>query len=302
MYLESAPNGKKLSTSEQDSLLFDAGEEAFANNDCIKTVAALQVYIYKFPQGFFATKAHFYRGECLYKDKKFDEAIADYEYVILNNNNPFLEKVLLKSCFILYNQKRDYEKSFGYYLKIKTVASNKQNEQIAMLGLMRTSYYTNRYQENSAYCDDIINSKGFTEDIIIEANYYKAKSNYILTKLAVAKPLFEYVAKKSSSEKGAESKYMVALIENQEGKYEKSLDLCFELKDDFASYEKWVVRGFILIADNYLKTQDIFQAKATIESILSNYTGDKQLIAEAKLKLEEIEKIGQEKSKIDYNK
>ena len=73
MYLESAPNGKKLSTSEQDSLLFDAGEEAFANNDCIKTVAALQVYIYKFPQGFFATKAHFYRGECLYKDKKFDE-------------------------------------------------------------------------------------------------------------------------------------------------------------------------------------------------------------------------------------
>lgn len=301
-YIESAPNGKKLTASEQDSLLFDAGEEAFAGGDCARTISAISLYLKKFPEGFFATKAHFYRGECLYKDKKFDDALNDYDQVILRGNNPFMEKVLLKSCFILYNQKRNYEKSYGYYKKIKQLASNQQNTQIAQLGLMRTTYYTNKFDENILYSDEILNTKSYSEDIQIEATYYKGKSCFATDKLEMAKPLFETVVKKSSSEKGAESKYLLALIENLKGNYTKSLDICFELKDDFASYEKWVVKTFILIGDNYLKTDDIFQAKATIESLLNNYDGDKTLVEEAKQKLAEIEKKGQEKSKVEFNK
>jgi TolA-binding protein len=299
-YIESSPNGVKISASAQDSLLFDAGEEAYANGDCPRTIQALGTYLKKFPNGFFASKAHFYKGECHYKDKKFDDAVADYAFVIEENKSPFLEKVLLKSVFYIYNQKKNYEKSYELYSKIKAIATNKQNIQIATLGLMRSSYYSNKYAENIKYADEVLVNPEFAQDIQIEANYYKAKSLFLTDKTADAKPLLEKMAKKSSSEKGAECKYLLGVIEYKNGEYNKSLDICFDLKDEFASYEVWVVKAFILIAENYHKQNDDFQAKATLESLLQNYDGDKALVAEAKKLLEEINESGKEKSKVDY--
>ncbi len=299
-YLENLPNGKKISASAADSILFEAGEEAYANGDCAKTILSLNAYLDRFPAGFFANKAHFYRGECHYKSKKFDEAVKDYEFLFADENSTYYEKVLLKSVFILYNQKKNYEKSLELYKKVKAIASTKQNAQIASLGSMRASFYTNKFEENILFCDEILGNKEFAEDIQLEANYYKAKSLFATDKKDLAKPYLEIIAKKSSSENGAECKYLLAVYENGKGNFEKSLDICFELKDDFASYQKWVVKAFILIGDNYLKMDDIFQAKATIESLLSNFDEDKALVEEAKAKLAEIELAGKGKSKVDF--
>jgi TolA-binding protein len=301
-YITSSPNGIKISASAQDSLLFEAGEEAYANGDCKKTIQAINAYLNKFPNGYFASKAHFYKGECLYKDKKFDEALVDYEFIISENNSNQMEKVLLKSVFILYNQKKNYEKSYQYYTKIKSIATNKQNIQIANLGLMRSSFYSKKYAENIIHTDEILNNPENSTDIQNEAVYYKAKSLYETEKYAEAKPLLEKVSKKSSSEKGAECKYLLALLEFKKPDYNKSLDICFDLKDEFASYEIWVVKAFILIARNYHLQNDDFQAKATLESLLNNYDGDKELVTEAKTLLEEINAAGKENSKVDFKK
>jgi meiotically up-regulated gene 157 (Mug157) protein len=46
---------------------------------------------------------------------------------------------------------------------------------------------------------------------------------------------------------------------------------------------------------------DNFQAKATIESIIQNYKGNKNLIEEAKKVQKEIEDAMKKKSKVNYN-
>ena len=55
------------------------------------------------------------------------------------------------------------------------------------------------------------------------------------------------------------------------------------------------------MAANYHKIGDNFQAKATIESIIQNYKGNKQLIEEAKKVQKEIEEAMKKKSKVNYN-
>jgi hypothetical protein len=80
----------------------------------------------------------------------------------------------------------------------------------------------------------------------------------------------------------------------------KSNDFLFKAKDDFASYEYWVIKYFILIGQNYNQMKDYFQAQATLESIINNYKGDQNLILEAKKRLAEVEKNAKSKSKVNY--
>jgi hypothetical protein len=100
------------------------------------------------------------------------------------------------------------------------------------------------------------------------------------------------------SERAAESKYMVAKLLFDKQEYKASLDTCFKLKGRFDSYDYWVVKAFILIADDYQMMDNTFQARATLESIIENYKGDRSLVAEAKAKLEKLDAEGLNKSKI----
>jgi TolA-binding protein len=100
------------------------------------------------------------------------------------------------------------------------------------------------------------------------------------------------------SERAAESKYMVARLLFEKQEYKASLDTCFKLKSRFDSYDYWVVKAFILIAENYAAMDNTFQAKATLESIIENYKGDQSLVNEAKAKLEKMNNAALDKSKI----
>jgi hypothetical protein len=84
----------------------------------------------------------------------------------------------------------------------------------------------------------------------------------------------------------------------EEANYKASLDTCFRLKNKYSSYEEWIVRTFILISDNYAAQGNSFQARATLESIVTNYEGNQVLLNEAKEKLERIRQEELNKSKL----
>ena len=86
------------------------------------------------------------------------------------------------------------------------------------------------------------------------------------------------------------------LLYNQ-GNYEESEKQVFDLINQVPSYDYWIAKGFILLADNYLKVNNYFQAKQTLQSIIDNYEGaDLKKIAEQKLNvILEKEKIEEQK-------
>jgi Fe-S cluster biosynthesis and repair protein YggX len=163
---------------------------------------------------------------------------------------------------------------------------------------MKTAYKLEKYIDASLYADKILNSTASKEGDIHEALYIKAKAGYAQHKNDVAYINFNKLSMATVSERAAEAKYMVALLLNAEGEYKASLDTCFRLKNRFASYDYWVVKGFILIADDYYALNNSFQAKATLESIIENYKGDLTLIEEAKAKLAKLQNTELQKSKI----
>jgi len=90
-------------------------------------------------------------------------------------------------------------------------------------------------------------------------------------------------------------------------KYKDSKDMCYRVINETASQEYWVVKSFILLSDIFKIQNDIFQAKATLKSIIENYEPEDEVKKEARQKLAKLEqqeaansKIKEDAGKDDY--
>ena len=75
--------------------------------------------------------------------------------------------------------------------------------------------------------------------------------------------------------------------------YKKSEKIIFELINEYGSYDQWIAKGFILLADIYAKYGNTFQAKQTLQSIIENQedTALVNIAIRKKKVLEELEAI-----------
>ena len=286
------------SESEKDSLTYQAAENAYANGDCIKSIPLFQNYYSKFPNGFFVNESHYYRAECLLKNKSYQDAFGDYQAIITNRYARFYERSLLNASGIAYYELRDTAKAYDLYTKLFEASTSTANTNTAILGVLKTAYKLNKYIEATIYADKVLNNVSSKEGDVYEALYIKAKCAIAQGQNDIAYLNFNRLSLATVSERAAESKYMVARLLFDKQEYKASLDTCFKLKSRFDSYDYWVVKAFILIAENYAAMDNTFQAKATLESIIENYKGDQSLVNEAKAKLEKMNNAALDKSKI----
>lgn len=287
-----------INTSEQDSLMYESAMNLYNSGDCAKAVTSFSNYLSKFPSGFFSGEAHWNRADCLIKAKRYEDALADYEAIIQNKYSKYYERSLLKASGIAYYEVMDYSKALEYYKQLFTVSTIAQNTYTALLGRLNSAAKLGKQNEVISYAEQLINSGAAKERDIQEAYYLKAKAEYANNMTDAAFISFNKVSSYAISEQAAEGKYMVAKMLNERGDYKASMDTCFLIKDKYASYEYWVVKTFILIADNYYAQGNSFQAKATLQSIIENYEGDAKLLQEAKDKLNKIEVDEMKKSRI----
>jgi len=63
---------------------------------------------------------------------------------------------------------------------------------------------------------------------------------------------------------------MIAQIAFDKGNFESAEQNLFTLVSDYSTYEKWKFKGFLLLVKTYINIDDLFQARATAESIIEN--------------------------------
>ncbi|HEY0670171.1 MAG TPA: tetratricopeptide repeat protein, partial [Sphingobacteriaceae bacterium] len=71
--------------------------------------------------------------------------------------------------------------------------------------------------------------------------------------------------------------------------YKASEKTAYDLINKMPSHDYWVVKAYLLLADNFIAQKDIFQAKSTLQSIIDNYEGDEpDILPVAKEKLQKL--------------
>ncbi|MCO5280093.1 MAG: tetratricopeptide repeat protein [Chitinophagales bacterium] len=297
-YVAMASDYGSISSAAQDSLTWQAAENAFTNGEYNRAITLLSNYITKFPMGYFINEALFARAESYIQNKNFPSASNDLKAVINNKPFKFYERALLKASGIAYFELKDYAEAFSLYEKLLAAASNPANVYSAQLGLLKSADKLNYDAKITEYADLVLQNKQLNETDLVEISYMKGRALYRLQQYDIALPLLNKVAAAAVSEKAAECKYYTCKIAYLNQQYKASLDSCIKLKNKFAAYEYWVVKTFVLMADNYIALGNTFQAKATLESIVNNYHGDAELEKEAAEKLESLRETELNKSKL----
>ncbi len=288
-----------ISASTQDSLSYESAFVLYQKNECPKASKAFGNYINKFPGGYFILKAYFFKAECDYKLKAYNDALVGYEYAANALRSDFTEKSTRQSAVINFMNK-NYEKAYEYYSALERIAGNKDNLSLALLGQMRSCSYQGKTDSAAMASFKYLNSGVTQKEGLIEAHTNLGRYYIKGGKTDSAFTEFVFVLRETKNVYGAEAKYYVAFIQHQRKEYKAAQKTLFELSDQFGAFDFWVAKGFLLLADNYIKLNDTFQAKATLQSLLDNYDGQ-DIRDQAKLKLDEIIEI-EKKQKSDTQK
>ena len=138
--------------------------------------------------------------------------------------------------------------------------------------------------------EDLSRSKDLTQEQVNQVNHIVGKSYFEKGNYASAIEKLDKSAKADKSVYGAESAYYSAVSSLKLKKYDEAENKVFNISDNFSSYNYWVAKSFIALADVYVAKENYFQAKETLRSVVDNYKGE-DLKSEARAKLAEVEKI-----------
>lgn len=276
-----------LSVAEQDNLTFQAVNNRFVTGETQNTVDAVYAYFDKFPKAIHTKQARFIRAECLVKLGKPDEAIPDYEFILNDWTSDYTERALI-SIAKIYLQQKKYNEAIVHLKKLELTSEYRANYGFAVNNLMESYANLNLADETLKYSELVRGFEKSAEEDKLRAQLFAAKAYLLKNDISTAFTTFKEVSEKTKTVLAAEAKYRMAEIQFQQKEFKKAQETAFDLINNLPSYDYWVAKSFLLLADSYLALNDEFQAKSTLQSLLDNYTESDEIIPTAKQKLEAI--------------
>lgn len=287
-----------VTLSAKDSVTWDAAYRHVLNENCDKAAPALDRYIIEFPKGYFVESAHFFRGECRYDAERYASALPDYRYILEQGASRFRETALLKAARIAFYDLEAYADAAAWYGELARNPDMQEYRYEALKGLVRSKHRLGEMQGVLDHAPDWIADPSATAEDRVEARFYLAKAAMAKGQNAVATEQYAAVAAATQDERGVESRFQLAFLAFEAGNYEEAQNRALDLIRETPSYESWVIRSYILIADALREQGELVQAKAALRSIVDSYSGDPALLRLAQEKLEALERLEQQHSRL----
>jgi TolA-binding protein len=165
------------------------------------------------------------------------------------------------------------------------VATSPDQRFEAQLGSLRSAYRINRSQAVFEQARKVISNPNASQQQIATANFYLGKMAFDQKDYDNAMAAFSEVIRLSDNEQTAEARYLRAYIFYLRRNLEEAQRICINANRESAAYPYWVAKSIILLSDILAEKGDLFNARAALDALLNNYTGDQELIDEARRKL-----------------
>ena len=279
--------------SEQDSLTYLSAENMYINGNFNQSIIQFNNYIQKFSSGSFIIDAYYYLADSYLRLDETDLAINALNNIKQKPKNQFTEPTLLLSSSLHFDQ-QEYVEAIEDYALLESISETKTNLIAARLGLLRSTYIIKAYDQTIKVAYKIFHTEKVSAEIIRETRYKLAKSYVNTNDLENALKEYRILAQNVSIKEGAEAKFRVAEILYETNRLLLAEEVIFSFEN--TPYQFWLAKSFILLSDIYKTNDDLFQAKATLESILQNYeNNDDDIIEIANKKLKEINALEDER-------
>jgi tetratricopeptide (TPR) repeat protein len=259
-------------TTQEDSLLYASAEMQYMQASYQRAAVALSNYITQYcAGGRYCTTARYYLADSYYRLGQMTEALAQYKVLAEMNANPYQEEAATRVAEICYD-KADYACALEAFYRMHTLASSRENTNIARLGILRCSQALGRHQAAIDIADQILADMPVDDETKAEALYGRAKANIALNQWLKAQPDLAAIATDVRTAQGAEAKYLLAqsyfelnLLDESEAEV-----MAFTRMNTQQQY--WLARALILLSDINRERNELFQARQYLLVLQQNYT------------------------------
>ncbi|MGB5926683.1 MAG: tetratricopeptide repeat protein, partial [Cyclobacteriaceae bacterium] len=281
-YKQANPGDQALETIE-----FESARNTYLSQNYNAAIRSLKEYLQAYPSSPYTAEAKFYLAESYYNTGDPGEAINYYQQVSVTSGT-FANRSLRRIADIGQSEGK-YGDAIPALRSLAANARDKKEKYTAWSGLVRAYYTVGKY-DSVSYFSRLILERGNVDANAQNLGYlYLGKAAMAQNKYDEASDHFLNTINTAVDENSAEASFRLAEIQHIRKQYEQSIQTLYDLTNRFSAYENWIGKAFLLMADNYLGQDNIFQAKATLNSLAEN-SPDEEVVSEAKARLQIIEK------------
>ncbi|MEM9671158.1 MAG: tetratricopeptide repeat protein [Bacteroidota bacterium] len=253
---------------------YESAKNLYFSQQYTQAIQQLQKFADTYPDNTNTPEARYYIGESYYRLGRIEEALETYYALTAVPNHPQIQRIMQRIAELEQSQ-ANYANAVTYFQRLAQSARTTKQRYNAWQGLM-TSYYE-LARENPLlldsvdyYAQQILEKANVSTNAANQASLFRGRAAYEQGNLGQAEQVLAELAQSAPDENGAEAQYLLAKIKYDRGNYQESIDALYELNKNFGGYEDWLGASFLLIAENYAASDELFQAKATLTSIIEN--------------------------------
>ncbi len=250
-----------------DSTAYSTAFDQYSTGNCAGAINAFQSYLNRFEKGLFLLDANYYLATCAKQEEQTQTYLSAYKRILELPANAYTGEALQNLAYYQYTT-GNYERAREYYRKWAAIANEKNTQSQANAGLMRSAYKLEDFTEAAVYADIVSGTETSDADLALEARRVGALSKYKLARFEQALPAFVQLRNTAEGEIKAEAMYHIALIRYAQNEYDATKETVNALISELPSFKAYKVKALLLLARNYWKQEDIFQANYILDFVI----------------------------------
>ncbi|RNI30719.1 tetratricopeptide repeat protein [Rufibacter latericius] len=270
-----------------ESVEFEAAKSLYFNEKYKQAIPKFEAFLKNYPASASGANARYFLGDSYFRSDDKANALHSLKEVAIEGKSEYLTKAVQRVADMEF-ENGNFTEAANFYSRLRDLATNKKEQANALMGLMKSFYFTSDYNNTILIADDLIARGNATLNAYNSALLFRAKASYALGRLDQAEKEFAAAATSATDINGAEAHYMLSEIYFKQKKNKEALEHALNFPKTFGDYELWLGKTFLLISDIYVAQNEAFQAKATLNSIIENSPLE-EIKTEAKAKLAELE-------------
>jgi len=272
-----------IKESALDSTAYNAAFDIYADGRYAEAYTAIETYLSRFPKGVFREQAMYLGGDAAIRNEKFAEAYDFYAGIEKSTNR---EYKLAALPFLAETDYRDsnYALARERYGRYALIAESKDQLLAARTGLLRSAEKLGDDAGILEYSKLLLSDDKLEQNLRTEAQRYQAKVYFRQEDFPQSFILFEKVKNQSAGDIQAEAYYHMAWILQKQEFHDSSNVLIQEMIEALPSYREWKMKALLLMAENFWKLDDIFQANYIIDFVIDSKESSELVEAAENLK------------------
>lgn len=249
-----------------ESVEFEAARNLYLNQEYEGAIKLFVSYLSSYPESVRRTEAKFLQAESYYRTKDFKNALAGYYEIAGDEKFSSAARVNARIAE-LESRSSDWEKAIAAFRNLLRLSSTPKDRYNAWGGLMDGYYLLGKYDSAIVYSDKILAESGTSASLQHRASLMAGKVFQARGDFERATDEFISTINDAQDEYGAEAKYRLAEIYFNSKNHRQCYETILSLNRDYSPHIEWVGKGFLLLSESFVATGEIFQARATLQSL-----------------------------------